>query len=405
MRYNPPSRNSKKRWARRSINMLHMMKLHPTRSFEFLLSAALLCIAISGCSHKPDADAEAGAPADPAAKAEVTLTRVVRADIAQTLTLTGTAAAPPNQDVRVSALVSGRITELKVAEGDRVKSGQFLGRIDDRTYADQLKQAEAARQQASATLENAKLSTTRNEDLFKRGIVARKDLEDSQTQEHIAEGAQRQADAALEIAHLQVARAQIVSPLNGMVVKRFVNVGEQVDGTAAQPIVEIANLAELEFLANVPAAYLTRLHPGESVEVTSEAVPDRTFAGRVVAISPAVDSATGVGLVRVRVPNSSGLLRLGLFLSAQVPTDKHAGALCVPPAAIYRDESGEPRVYVVDRDSAAAVPVKLGIQTKDLVELLDGVKEGDTVILTGGYGLADKAKIQTTPAKSAEPEK
>lgn len=380
------------------------MNLHQTRPLHYLLSSALLCAAIAGCSHKPDADEAEGAKGESAAKAEVTLTRVVRADIAQTLTLTGSAAAPLNQDVRVSALVSGRIMELKIAEGDRVKSGEFLGRIDDRTYGDQLKQAEAAGQQASATLENAKLSMTRNEDLFKRGIVARKDVEDSQTQEHVAEAAQRQAEAALEIARLQVTRTQIVSPLNGIVVKRFVSVGEQVDGTAAQPIVEIANLGEVEFLANVPAAYLTKLHPGEPVEVTTEGVPDKKFAGHVVAISPAVDAATGVGLVRVRVPNSGGLLRLGLFLSAQVPIDKHAGALCVPPAAIYHDESGESRVYVVDQDSATAAPVKIGIQTKDLVELLDGVKEGDTVILTGGYGLADKAKIQTTAAKP-EPEK
>ena len=384
------------------------MKFHATRPLYMFFSTVLLCVTVAGCSHKPAADDAQGGTAESSAKAEVTLTKVVRADISQMLTLTGTAAAPLNQDVRVSALVSGRITELNVAEGDRVRAGQLLARIDDRNYANQLKQAEAAGQQATATLENAKLSMTRNEDLFKRGIVARKDVEDSQTQEHIAEAAQHQAEATLEIARLQVTRAQILSPLNGIVVKRFVSVGEQVDGSAAQPVVEVANLAEVEFLGNVPAVYLAKLHPGESVEVISEAVPDKKLAGRVVAISPAVDSATGVGLVRVRVPNPNSLLRLGLFLTAEIPIDKRARALCVPPAAIYRDESGETRVFVVNQDSATAVPVKLGIQNKDLVELQQGdqagVNEGDTVILTGGYGLGDKAKIQTTSSKS-EPEK
>lgn len=384
------------------------MKFHTIRPLHIFLSAALLCVAAAGCSHKPAArNSEDGTP-ESGAKPEVTLTKIVRADISQMLTLTGTAAAPLNQDVRVSALVSGRITALNVAEGDRVRAGQLLARIDDRNYANQLKQAEAAGQQATASLENAKLSMTRDEDLFKRGIVARKDVEDTQTQEHIAEAAQQQAEATLEIARLQVARAQIFSPLNGIVVKRFVSVGEQVDGSAAQPVVEVANLADLEFLANVPAVYLAKLHPGESVEVVSEAVPDKKFAGRVVAISPAVDSATGVGLVRVRVPNPSGLLRLGLFLTAEIPTAKHAHALCVPPAAIYRDESGEARVFVVNQDSATAIPVKLGIQNKDFVELQqdapEGLKEGDMVILTGGYGLGNKAKIQTTISKS-EPEK
>lgn len=381
--------------------MVHVMMLSKTRQFLLPLAAALLCAGLTGCSRKPAADeADSGAAAESTARAEVTLTRVVRADIAQMLTLTGTAAAPLNHDVRVSALVSGRIAELKVAEGDRVRSGQLLGQIDDRTYSDQLKQAEAASQQAAATLENAKLSMARNEDLFRRGIAARKDLEDAQTQEHVAEAAQRQAEAALEIAHLQVSRTQILSPLNGIVVKRFVSVGEQVDGTSAQPIVEVANLSELEFLGNVPAIDLAKLRPGEPVEVTSEAVPDKKFEGRVVAISPAVDPATGVGLVRVRVPNTTGQLRLGLFLTAQIPVDKHSQVLCVPPGAVYLDESGEPRVFVVNQDSAAAVPVKLGIQNKDLVELQDGVKQGDTVILTGGYGLGDKAKIQVSSTKS-----
>jgi RND family efflux transporter MFP subunit len=364
------------------------MMLRKTRIREAWLAAGLCALAIAGCSH-PAAEGGGGE-----ARAEVTLTRVARAGISQTLTLTGTAAALPNQDVRVSALVAGRIAELKVAEGDRVRAGEVVAKLDDRSYHDQLQQAEAASQQAKANSENAQLALARNKDLFQRGIAARKDLEDARTQASVAAAAQRQAEAALAIALLQLSRAEIRAPLNGQVVKRFASVGEQVDGTAAQPIVEIANLGQVEFLGNAPAMYLSKLRPGETVEVTTEAVPGRKFAGRVVAISPAVDPATGVGLVRIRVPNSGGLLRLGMFLSADVPVETHARALVVPPQAIYRDEAGRPRVFVVNGDSATAVPVELGIETKDRVELLSGVKEGETVILTGGYGLGDKANIR-----------
>lgn len=374
------------------------------RSFA-LLATLLLSLAVTGCSRHSGGDAGDDSGSTVAAKAEVTLTKVIRSDIARTLTLTGNAAALPNQDVRVSSLVPGRIAELKVAEGDRVQMGELVARIDDRTFRDQLSQAEAAEAQAKATLENARLSMTRNEDLFRRGIAARKDMEDAQTAEHVAQAAERQAEAALEIAHLQVNRTQILSPLNGIVVKRFVSVGEQVDGTAAQPIVEVASLAELEFLANAPAAYLAKMHDGEPVNIATEAFPGKTFPGRVIAISPAVDPTTGVGLVRVRVPNPGGKLRLGLFLTAKIPIEKHAQALCVPPDSIYRDDSGQPRVYLVENDSAKAVPVELGIQNKDLVEITSGVKAGDTVILKGGYGLADTAKIQIAPPPStpAEP--
>jgi RND family efflux transporter MFP subunit len=364
------------------------MMLRKTRIREAWLAAGLCALAIAGCSH-PAAEGGGGE-----ARAEVTLTRVARAGISQTLTLTGTAAALPNQDVRVSALVAGRIAELKVAEGDRVRAGEVVAKLDDRPYHDQLQQAEAASQQAKANSENAQLALARNEDLFQRGIAARKDLEDARTLASVATAAKQQAEAALAIAHLQLSRAEIRSPLDGQVVRRFVSVGEQVDGTAAQPILEIANLGQAEFLGNAPAMYLSKLRPDEAVEVTTEAVPGRKFPGRVVAISPAVDPATGLGLVRIRVPNFGGLLRLGMFLSAEIPVETHAHALVVPPQAIYRDEAGQSRVFVVSGDSATAVPVELGIETKDRIELLSGVKEGDTVILTGGYGLGDKATIR-----------
>jgi membrane fusion protein, multidrug efflux system len=354
------------------------------------LLAALALIA-TGCSSK-SVDEGSESSAIPL----VTLTRVVRGDISQTFLLTGTATALPNQDVRVSALVAGRVAELKIAEGDAVRSGQVLARLDDRTYRDQLQQAEATLEQAQANLENAKMTRTRNEDLFQRGIVARKDLEDSRTQENVAAATLKQAEATLELARLEVARSEIVSPLGGVVAKRFVSVGEQVDGTAAQPIVEVANLSEVEFLGNAPAAYLAKIHAWERVDVTAEAVEGTKFPGRVIAISPAVDPATGVGFVRIRLANPGGLLRLGMFLSAQISVDTHHNALMVPPEAIYRDERGQPRIFVVHQDSAEAVPVKLGIETKDRMELAEAadVKQGDTVILSGGYGLGDTAKIQ-----------
>jgi RND family efflux transporter MFP subunit len=369
-------------------------------------AAALALLGAAGCGKKQTTEADEGADASNA-KAEVTLTHVTRKDISQTLALSGTAAALPNHDVRVSSLVAGRVESMRVAEGDRVQAGELLAKLDDRSYRDQLQQAEAGQAQAKANLENAKLTRARNEDLFQRGIAARKDLEDSRTQESVAAAALRQAEAALSLARMQVSRTEIRSPLNGQVVKRFVSDGEQVDGTAAQPIVEVANLSELEFLANPAAMYLGKMHRGQPVQVTSEALAGKTFAGRIVAISPSVDPNTGVGVARIRVPNAGGSLRIGLFLNAQIPIETHKQALTAPPSAVYHDENGRTEVYLVNGDSATAVSVKVGIETQEKVELLPGdeggVKEGDTIILTGGYGLGEKAKIQVKgEAKSSK---
>ncbi|MGH9707903.1 MAG: efflux RND transporter periplasmic adaptor subunit [Candidatus Acidiferrales bacterium] len=364
----------------------------------FALGFVLVIACAAGCGRNGATDSDdTGAGPVSEAIPEVTVTKVARGEIQEMAAMSGTVAALPNQDVRVSALVPGRVVDMRVAEGDVVHVGEVIARLDSRTFHDQLDQAKAAEQQAKASFQNAQLSLKRNEDLFKRGIAARKDFEDSRTAESVAAASLHQAEAALEIANLQAERTNIVSPLNGRVVKRFVSVGEQVDGTGAQPIVEVANLSEVELLGNLPAGYLAKLRVGETLPIESDAFSGEKFTGKVVAISPAVDPATNVGLVRIRMNNPSGALRLGMYLTARIAVDTHQNALLAPPGAIYRDNSSAPRVYRVEKDKATATGVTLGIQTQDTVELLSGVKEGDTIILAGGYGLPDQATVRVKP--------
>lgn len=367
--------------------------MNSSTSTKLLLAAmvAVLCSAV-GCTHGSSADAAAEAVAS------VTVTQVTRSNISRTLSVTGTIAAPPNEDVKVSSLVPGRIARILVAEGEHVAAHQVLAQIDSSTLRDQVQQAEGALQQAKASLQNATANRQRQESLLQRGIAAGKEVEDARTQETVAQGALNQAEAALSIAHQQLARAEIRSPIDAVVVKRFVNGGEQVDGTAAQPVVEVANVQMVELLGNVPADYLSKIHVGQKLTLTSEGVPGITFNASVFAVSPAVDPASNVGLVRIRIANPKGLLRLGMFLSAPVAVDSHSNALVVPPQAIYRGEDAQPHVYRIkeDKDGAKAelVAVKVGLETPDKTELVDGVNEGDTVILNGGYGLDDGAKVK-----------
>lgn len=377
--------------------------LMPTTRSSFCLTLyrgamVLALLSLLACS-KPPAGNEGEENSDNSSTtvAEVTLTKVLRADISLMLSVSGTIAALPNQDVKVSALVPGRITGMLVAEGDRVKEGAVLANIDSHSFRDQLQQAQASVDQAKASLENARAGRTRNENLFQRGIAARKDVQDATTQERVAEAALKQAQSALALARLQLSRTEVKSPLSGTVVKRLVSAGEQVDGTGTQPIFEVADTAEVELFGNVPAVYLQEIRVGQTLHVLTDAFPSKGFAGRVVAISPAVDPSTNVGLVRIRIANGAGLLRLGMFLTAQVPLKTHAHALVVAPQAIYRDSDGQPRVFRVQEDRAEAVPVKLGIETQDRVELLSGAQEGEVVILTGAYGLGASAKIKVKP--------
>jgi membrane fusion protein, multidrug efflux system len=365
-----------------------------------LLASGIIAATLCGCS-KGGADDSAAKKVD--APTQVTVTKVTRADVSRNLQLSGSVAAVPNRDVKISSLVPGRVTELTVAEGDKVSAGQLIAKIDDHSFRDQIAQAEAGEAQAQANVENAKLNLARNEDLVQRGIAARKDLEDARTESSVNAAALRQAQATLSTARLQLGRTEIHSPIAGTVVKRFVSGGEQVDGTAAAPIVEVASLGEVELNANVPASDITHMQEGQTVRLTSASLPGKTFSGQIVGISFAVDPTSNAGLVRIRVPNGNGDLRLGMFLAAQVPVETHAKALTIPPASIYRGEDGAARVFVVQGDTANVTPVTLGLETPDRVEVLSGVKDGDTIILTGGYGLSDKAKVSVgAPAAAAE---
>jgi RND family efflux transporter MFP subunit len=180
--------------------------------------------------------------------------------------------------------------------------------------------------------------------------------------------------------------------LAGQVVRRLTSVGEQVDGTAAQPIVEIANLERVELAASVPSEQLARVRVGQPVDIVSDAYAGRVFGGQVAAIAPAVDPATNAALVRIRIERAGGALKVGMFAEARVALDEHRGALTVPPAALVRDEGGT-AVYKVSGDMAERTAVRVGIETPDAAEILSGLAEGDTILVSSVYGLGQKAKL------------
>jgi RND family efflux transporter MFP subunit len=319
--------------------------------------------------------------------------KVERKDVARVLTIRGTIAARPNEDVKISALVAGRVMAVRAAEGDAVRQGQVVAEIDPRPFEDQVRQAKAALSQANAALENARLNLPRTERLVERGIAAAKELEDARTQVASAQAGVEEASAALDAATLQLSRTKVASPISGIVVKRLVSVGEQVDGTAAQPIVEIANLDEVELAANLPSEQLSQVRVGEAVTIVPDAYAGRHFPGTVIAIAPAIDATTNAALARISVANPEHLLKIGMFAQALVVVEERKGALVVPPSAVVRDENGAAAVYVVKGDVAERTAVTLGIETPDWAEVASGVSEGQTILVSAVHGLGDKVRL------------
>jgi membrane fusion protein (multidrug efflux system) len=356
----------------------------------------LWLLACGGCGHKGADDEEPKAAEVPTITADTA--KVTRRTLVDELVVRGAVAAVPNEDVKVSALVAGRVNSVTVAEGDSVRQGQVIAELDRRPLEDQRRQAAAAVEQAKAQIENARLNLQRNQQLFERGIAAGKEVEDARTQHAAAQAALEQANAALNIANRNVERAQVRAPIGGQIARRMVSVGEQVDGTAAQPIVEIANLDRVELAANVPSEYLSRVHVNQTAAIATDAYADRTFAGTVIAIAPALDASTNAALVRIRIANREHALKVGMFAEARVALAEHLNALVAPPPALVRDQQGS-AVYVVAGDTAQRTAVKVGLEKPDAIEIVAGVKEGDTVLTSSVYGLGAKAKLTKRDAE------
>jgi len=335
-------------------------------------------------------DEEIASTDEPTITAEVGT--VARRDLVEPLIVRGAVVAMPNQDVKIAALVAGRVDSLSVAEGDWVRSGQVVAEIDPRPFADQKRQAAAAVAQATAAVENARLNLERTERLFTRGIAAGKEVEDARSQRAAADAALEQAAAALETADRQISRTHVTSPIAGQVVKRLVSVGEQVDGTAAEPIVEVANLDHVEIAAAVPAEHLGRVRVGQRADVSSDAYAGRSFEGEIIAIAPAVDSATNTALARIRLANPGRLLKIGMFAQAQIGVSERKGVLTVPPSAVSKGEAGA-AVYVVSGSVATRTKVTLGLETAEAVEITSGLTEGQKVLTSAIHGLGERARL------------
>jgi RND family efflux transporter MFP subunit len=371
-----------------SVSLCHPVSAVILRVLHAIAVASLFLA--PACSHRAAEEEEAKPAEVPTITAETA--KVTRRTLVDELVVRGVVTAVPNEDVKVSALVAGRVNAVAVAEGDSVKQGQTIAELDPQPLQDQRRQAAAAVEQAKAQVENARLNLQRNQQLFERGIAAGKEVEDAKAQFAQAEAALEQGTATLNTANRNIERAAVRSPISGQVVKRMVSVGEQVDGTAAQPIVEIANLDRVELAANVPAEHLPRIRVNQTATIVSDAAGTTTFRGAVIAIAPAVDATTNAALVRVRIANPAHVLKVGVFAEARVVIGEHENAIVVPPAALVRDARGA-AVYVASGDMASRAEVKVGLEKPDAVEILSGVKEGDTVLVSSVYGLGEKAKL------------
>jgi RND family efflux transporter MFP subunit len=278
----------------------------------------------------------------------------------------------------VRSEISGPVERTFADEGQRVRRGVLLARIDDTAVRDAYLSAKSALRSAESGLQNAQRNAERATRLAKAGALPERDLETAVLNQTNAEGALADARARLASAEKQLAHTQVRSPIDGVVSERQVAPGDVVQLGAA--MFTIVDLRTLRLEATVPVEEIDRLKVGTPVEFGVSGF-DREFKGRIERINPAVDPATRQVRIYVAIPNAEQALVAGLFAEGRVATDARR-ALAVPISAVDR-RGTSPVIHRVKGGKVDVVPVQLGVRDEaaELVEVAAGIAQGDTVLL------------------------
>jgi membrane fusion protein, multidrug efflux system len=274
------------------------------------------------------------------------------------------------QGVMLRPEVSGRIAKLAFADGQRVRRSQLLVQLDDSLQRAQLLQAEA---QASI----ARTNLQRNQDLLAQNFISKSAVDQSASNLEVAQ-------AQVALAKAQVARMQIVAPFDGVVGIRSVNVGDYVKDGADSVNIEDLSSVWVDF--RLPERFIARLKAGQGVQVTLDALPGRKYTGRIEALDSQLDANGRSVLVRAKLANAGGELRAGMYARSRVVFDVRENALVVPEEALVPLGDKQYIFKVVDEGQgkvARRIEARIGTRVPGKVEMLDGVKAGDVVVIAG----------------------
>jgi membrane fusion protein (multidrug efflux system) len=283
----------------------------------------------------------------------------------------------PNESVIVSSEIAGRIDRIRFAEGDEVKAGDVLVELD----ATMLR-AELAKAQSDLTLAESNHERATTLARQRTGTLRARD-------EAVAAYQAAQANVALAQARLE--KASIAAPLSGVVGLRAVSAGAYLVPGAR--IVELADTDPIKVDFRVPELVLSSLRPGQAILVTVDALPGRTFDGKIYVIDPIVDANGRAVRLRARIDNPERELSPGLFARVQIVIERRNNSVLVPESAVFTEDRKR-LVYRVVEGRAVLTEIKLGQRRPGQVEVLSGLGPDDTVVTAGHQQIRDGTRVE-----------
>jgi len=357
------------------------------------------------------------------------LAKVEKGDLAKSVVATGK--VEPITKVEVKSKASGIVKKLLVDAGDRVKKGQLLAQLDKEEISAEVAQSHAGLQAAQASLKSAeadferakvdaegpdvpllKRAYERATGMAKDGVVSTSALEDAQKNYEMALNKQNGAKAQVTVLKAKIAQAaaqvaqdkanleqleeqlsytDIISPIDGVVLSRNVEMGDAVSsilvlGSSATLVMTLGDTSEVYVKGKVDESDIGKVYLGQPARIKVESFKDKTFSGKVTKISPMGVEKDNVTTfeVRVSINNPGGELKAEMTANAEIILEEHKNVLQIPEGSIVYDNQKKASVEVPDpkgKEGKRKVAVNIGISNGAKTELLSGLKEGDQVVL------------------------
>ncbi len=308
-------------------------------------------------------------------------------------------ALAPKFSADVKSEVSGVVREVYVTEWVPVKRGARLARIDTTELEAAIDASRAAAVQARVVEARARREYDRALALKQYGLVTAQNVDEAKSALDGAEAASSAAAAQVRAADARLRKCFLSAPMDGVVALRNVNVGDRVENMGGgAPLFRIVDNRTLDLTVSVPSARLADLHAEQPLQFTTDAVPGRTFVGRVMFINPAVDEANRSAKVVAEVPNPDGVLKGGLFAKGRIVVATRPAVMQVPFEALQNWDVAKRTadVFVVRDGKAERRTVATGAADGRSVEIASGVMPGDHVVTRGAFAVRGGDRVTVT---------
>ncbi len=318
-------------------------------------------------------------------------------DIARTIPLTGT--LQPRDWTSVKTQVAGEVREVLVREGEAVRKGQVLARVETTDLKARLDDRIGSLQGAKAQLSLAEKTRAKNLELLNQKFISQTAYDSMQSNYAVSESTVKSLEAQVTMARKALDDAVVKASMDGVIAERFVQAGEKmpVDGK----LFTLMNLSQMEIEAAVPANDIPTVQVGQAVAFSVDGYGARVFSGEVNRINPATQAGSQSISVFIVMPNADLALKGGMFAKGSLQIARLEKTATIPLSAL-RDDNGQTFVYQINADKVAKTVVKPGVrdETRGVVQVLEGLAPGATVVRTnlGALREGSAVKIGSTPS-------